>query len=101
MSDLRNLSIEELQKKRTETESAISEKAFRESGVVQMIPVSSSNVESIGFNWFNNSIWVRFRNGATYDYPNKSEMLFEAFLASESKGKFVWEHLRGTGEKKV
>mgnify|MGYP000999647334 CR=1 FL=1 len=54
---------------------------------MDMIPVSSSNVESIGYE--DGVIEVHFHNGYAYRYPNCSEELFSQFLNASSKGSFV------------
>jgi hypothetical protein len=80
----------------------------------EMIPVSSSNVHSIGYIWNakspqNGTLVVRFlapansprqkRTGAgpLYHYLNVPPQLFTAFRAAASKGKWVWDHLRIRG----
>ena len=37
---------------------------------IVMIPVVSSNVESIGYDGSTQTLRVRFLNGSTYDYKN-------------------------------
>lgn len=59
---------------------------------MQMIPVHSSNVESVGYE--NGVIEVHFHNGHAYQYSGASEALFRDFLAAPSKGKFVHQRLK-------
>lgn len=66
---------------------------------MDMIPVSSSNVESIGYE--DGVIEVHFHNGYAYRYPNCSEELFSQFLNASSKGSFVHKYLKGRGEVRI
>ena len=68
---------------------------------VEMIPVSSSNVSEIGFDAMDGAIIVEFLDGSRYSYPGQSKNSFENFLGSESKGRYVWSRLRGTGERRI
>ncbi len=54
--------------------------------------VESSNVSSIGR--VDNDLIIRFHNGSLYKYPGNGS-LYEDMLNSNSKGKFVWDRLRG------
>ena len=53
---------------------------------------SSSHVDKIGFDGKN--LLVNFENGATYSY-DVDRTFYEEMANSESKGKYVWNHLRG------
>nr|DAU45782.1 MAG TPA: KTSC domain [Caudoviricetes sp.] len=57
-----------------------------------MIKVVSSNVHSIGYE--PDTLYVKFNNGALYEYYKVPEGIFKAFLISSSKGKFVHNVLR-------
>lgn len=52
---------------------------------MNMIPVSSSRMSSVG--WDNNKMYVRFKDGAMYEYSNVSEPEFKSFINSSSLGK--------------
>ena len=49
----------------------------------------SSNVSSIGYDIPRRECWVRFHSGATYVYENVSPEVYDEFLHSGSKGRFV------------
>jgi hypothetical protein len=66
---------------------------------MQLIPVISSNVASIGYE--DGIIEVHFHNGYAYRYPNCNEQLFREFLNSASKGSFVHTRLKGRGEIRI
>jgi hypothetical protein len=78
---------------------------------VEMIPVTSSNVHSIGFIWnpdnpTRGTLRVRFlkksrgggtKPGASYNYEGVHPDVFAAFQVAASKGEFVWDELRVRG----
>jgi hypothetical protein len=76
----------------------------------EMIPVSSSNVHSIGFRYDNpdmGTLLVRYLAqlpdgrrggpGSLYEYFHVPSLLFERFKQASSKGGFVWDELRIRG----
>ena len=84
----------------------------RSQGLVEgMIPVRSSNVHSIGFEWPENggtvgNLLVRFLGGTSkerggpgplYRYIGVDRTIFDAFKRAASKGSFVWDELRVRG----
>ena len=56
--------------------------------------VSSTNVAQIGYDPVALRLGVRFRNGRTYYYLDVPASVYQAFLASSSKGSFVHERLK-------
>jgi len=60
---------------------------------VDLIPVVSSNVAAIG--WQQNQLFVKFNNGGEYKYSNVPERVFHDMLAADSKGQFLYEHIKG------
>lgn len=79
----------------------------------KMVPVTSSNVHSIGFqmdlkNPLASTLLVRYLQstsgggktktaGPMYGYANVHPKLFRQFMVANSKGKFVWDELRIRG----
>ena len=61
---------------------------------VEMIPVSSSNVQSIGFDKESETLYVKFPNG-TYAYQGVDEGTYQAFLGAGSKGQFLDRNIKG------
>jgi hypothetical protein len=92
--------IKNLEKEKAEIGTELARKEVKGLGV-QMQAVTSSNVASIGYDYDKKILYVRFKDGSLYEYPNKSAQTYSSFLDSSSKGKFVWKFLRGTGEKKI
>lgn len=58
---------------------------------MHLISVESSNVECIGYE--DGVIEVHFNNGYVYQYTGTTSSLFDEFLNSESKGRFVHQRL--------
>ena len=58
-----------------------------------MTRVTSSNVLEIGYDAGGGELHVRFRSGGYYVYFDVPAVLFQEFLTSESKGRFVSERL--------
>ena len=63
---------------------------------IEMVPVeSSSNLKEIGYSTSERVVAIRFGSGATYRYLEVPPEVYDAFLKSESKGKFHREQLLG------
>ena len=60
----------------------------------EMIPVSSSNVQSIGFDEHSQTLYVDFINGSRYQYFKVPKSIFEQFLVANSKGKFLHRNIK-------
>ena len=56
---------------------------------MEMVPVQSSNVASIGYSPVLSLMRVRFKNGSTYDWPGTSPEIHKLVMASESKGRAI------------
>ena len=55
----------------------------------EMIPVSSSNIESIGYDESNEQVYVRFINGSLYVYTSVPIHEFESLLDAPSLGSYL------------
>jgi len=60
---------------------------------MNMIPVSSSNIHSIGYD--NSNLYVRFNSGATYRYINVPENLYKNLMNASSKGSYLDSYIKG------
>lgn len=56
---------------------------------VEMIPVSSSNIESIGYDEQNEQVYVRFLNGSLYVYKGVPLHEFENLRDAPSLGSYL------------
>lgn len=54
-----------------------------------MIPVSSSNIESIGYDESNEQVYVKFLNGSLYVYTNVPIHEFESLRDAPSLGSYL------------
>lgn len=59
------------------------------------VPVNSSNIESVGYNEESQSLMVKFRSGSSYAYDGIPQSVYDAFMASDSKGRFFSAYIRG------
>ncbi len=57
--------------------------------VSKMIPVASSNIESIGYDEQNEQVYVRFLNGSFYVYKGVPLHEFENLLYAPSLGAYL------------
>jgi len=55
----------------------------------EMHPVSSSNIEAIGYDAENETVYVRFLNGSTYAYKGVPEHEFENLRTAPSVGSYL------------
>lgn len=56
---------------------------------VEMRPVDSSAIASIGFEQDSGELHVLFHSGRTYAYEDVPESTFQEFLAADSKGSYL------------
>lgn len=56
---------------------------------IEMIPVGSSAVSSIGYDPGKKQLYVIFTSGAAYEYDDVPVEVYESFMSSPSKGRFV------------
>jgi hypothetical protein len=60
---------------------------------IPMISVKSSIVESIGHDAGTQTLRVKFRSGARYNYENVSVMEFDKFKNAQSIGSYLNKHI--------
>ena len=56
---------------------------------IEMIPVSSSNVLSVGYDANNQIVHVRFLNGSEYIYKGVPQHEFDGLLSAPSVGSYL------------
>ena len=56
--------------------------------------VSSSNIQSIGYDSQTQTIEVEFLNGAVYQYYGVPESLYERLMQESSKGRFLNAYIK-------
>lgn len=62
---------------------------------MQTTKVNSSTIIAIGFDEKQNLLQVQFKSG-TYQYHDVKKEIYTAFLASDSKGKYLFKNIRGS-----
>lgn len=69
--------------------SAINKESAYVMNGVEMIPVESSSVRSIGYDPEREKLYVAFSSGGTYEYDDVPANVYNSFMESPSKGRFV------------
>lgn len=60
---------------------------------MRMIPVSSSNLESVGYE--NGTLYVSFHGGRLYSYDNVPAQVYHELLDAPSKGQYLAYRIKG------
>lgn len=63
--------------------------------MTEHIPVQSSTIKSIGYDKNNKELHVDFHKSGKYIYSNVQPQTYQAFMDSDSKGKFVGQYVKG------
>ena len=64
--------------------------------MTELVPVTSSNIDSIGYDPDKNELHVCFRNGAYYIYPDVSPDQHAALMAAKSIGSHFHAHVKSS-----
>jgi hypothetical protein len=59
------------------------------------IPVSSSNISTVGFDADTQTLEIEFTNGNIYQYFDVPVTVYEELMQAESKGKFLTTQIKG------
>lgn len=62
---------------------------------MEMIPVTSSNIEAIGYDVESETLQVEFKNGSTYQYFDVPERVFEQLRDADSVGAYLSSNVKG------
>lgn len=60
----------------------------------EMIQVSSSNIDSIGYDEQSQEVYVRFLNGSLYVYKGVPAYEFQSFLEAPSHGSYLHRNFK-------
>lgn len=60
---------------------------------MQMVPVSSSNISSIGYE--NGTLYVAFNRGGLYTYSGVPEHVYRELMAASSHGSYLARCVKG------
>lgn len=61
--------------------------------MVDMFPVASSRITEMGYDADTATVYVRFTDGASWMYMNVPPDVWDQFVGSSSKGRFIKEVL--------
>jgi len=59
------------------------------------IPVSSSNVATVGYDSETQTLIIEFNNGGVYQYFDVSQDIYEALISADSVGKYLNANIKG------
>jgi hypothetical protein len=62
--------------------------------LLKMTPVASTSISSIGYDPRQKILYIRFRNGYTYEYQGVPASLYAELMNSYSIGAFLNQHVR-------
>ena len=60
----------------------------------ELVPVKSSNIESVGHDADKSELHVRFKNGGTYVFPGITAAQHKNLLAADSIGSHLHKHIK-------
>ena len=60
---------------------------------MNMIPVSSSNIASIGYE--NGTLYVAFNRGGLYAYSGVPVSIYHGLMSASSQGSYLASHVKG------
>ncbi|URN84003.1 KTSC domain-containing protein [Acetobacterium wieringae] len=60
---------------------------------MNMQPVSSSNISSIGYE--NGILYIRFHAGGLYSYSGVPESVYNSLMSASSHGGYLAAHIKG------
>ena len=64
---------------------------------MQRIPVSSSNIRSVGYESVSQTLEVEFNNGGVYQYYGVSESRYSGLMSAGSKGSYFDSYIKKAG----
>jgi hypothetical protein len=68
--------------------------------MVDMTPVRSSTVESVGWDADAQELVVEFKNGSRYVYPDAGQATYQDLLSSPSPGSYINRWLKNSHYRK-
>lgn len=63
--------------------------------MIEMKPVESSNIRSIGYDESKADLHVEFKGSGIYIYHDVPKEVYDGFMAAESKGNFLAKNIKG------
>ena len=64
---------------------------------MERIPVSSTQIASVGYDLASSTLEIEFNSGAIYQYSGVPEYEYTGLLNAPSKGSYLDQHIKKTG----
>lgn len=64
---------------------------------VRRVPVTSTNLQSVGYDASSRVLTIEFRNGSTYEYEDVPPEVHAELMKAKSHGKYFQSHIRNAG----
>ena len=61
---------------------------------MERMPVTSSNLHSVGYDLDSQTLEVEFNNGSVYQYSNVPQGEYDALMSADSKGTYFNANIR-------
>ena len=62
---------------------------------MERIPVTSSNIASIGFDEDSSTLEIEFHSGAVYQYFDVPFAVYDGLIEAGSQGQYLAQHIKG------
>lgn len=62
--------------------------------MVTMYPVSSSNIDEIGYDATTSTLYIKFKNNRLYSYDNVPESVYDNLKSASSVGSYFHQNIR-------
>lgn len=59
-----------------------------------MYPVSSSNIDEIGYDATTSTLYIKFKNNRLYSYDNVPESVYDNLKSASSVGSYFHQNIR-------
>lgn len=63
---------------------------------MERIPVSSSNLASVGYDADSQTLEIEFHNGGVYQYAGVPESEYEGLMGAESQGRYFHANIKNS-----
>jgi hypothetical protein len=64
---------------------------------MERLPVTSTDVNSVGYDVDNQVLQIEFHKGGTYQYFGVPQNVYDDLMGSDSKGKYVNSNIKKAG----
>ncbi len=64
---------------------------------IERVPVTSSNLRSVGYDDASRKLAIEFRNGVIYEYTEVPPEIHAELMKAKSHGKYFHSHIRNAG----